>query len=335
MISKRQFDILTYLLESEVYVSQRDLSNKLDTSLGTINNDMKDLAKMGYVESGKISLMGIEALNPYKVQRAIFIAAGFGSRMLPIILNTPKPLIKVKGIRIIETMLDAVIKAGIEEIYIVRGYLSSNFDVLLEKYPMIQFVKNEDYIETNNISSAIKVKDKFKNAYVFDADLFLYNSNLITTYQFSSNYLGIPTERTDDWCLKTKNDRVTGMYLGGEHCYRMVGMSYWTQSDGERIEKDIEEVYSLPGGKERFWDQVILDYHIENYNISVRECSSKDVVEVNTFSELKELDDTSRKCERTFFLFIRIRSFSYFTVRKMYFSPKIQIWKPYYENLKS
>ena len=77
MISKRQFDILTYLLESEVYVSQRDLSNKLDTSLGTINNDMKDLAKMGYVESGKISLMGIEALNPYKVQRAIFIAAGF------------------------------------------------------------------------------------------------------------------------------------------------------------------------------------------------------------------------------------------------------------------
>lgn len=292
MIKKRQFDILTYLLKEDKYTSQRDLADEMLTSLGTVNNDVKELAEKGYLEAGRITEAGKEALQPYKVERAVFIAAGMGSRMLPITLNTPKPLIKVKGTRIIDTLLDAVLNAGIEEIYIVRGYLSKSFDVLLEKYPMIKFVENEQYNEANNISSALTVKDKFKNAYVFDADLVLYNQDLITPYQYSSNYLGVPMDRTDDWCLRTNRGRVTGMYLGGTDCYHMVGVSYWTQEDGEKFEKDIDEVFNSPGGKERYWDQVILDYNIDDYNVRVRKCSFDDIVEIDTFNELKEIDHT-------------------------------------------
>lgn len=107
---------------------------------------------MMYIKSGKITEEGIKALKPYKVERAIFIASGFGLRMIPITLNTPKPLIKVKGKRVVETMLDAVLKAGISEIYIARGYLAENFDVLLKEYPMIKFIDNHDYNQINNIS---------------------------------------------------------------------------------------------------------------------------------------------------------------------------------------
>ena len=46
------------------------------------------------------------------------MAAGFGSRMVPVTLNTPKPLIKVHGKRIIETLLDAVLDAGITDIHV-------------------------------------------------------------------------------------------------------------------------------------------------------------------------------------------------------------------------
>lgn len=292
MISKRQFDILTYLLDNDKYTSQRKLAKKIEISLGTINNDIKELSEMGFVEAGKITKAGVEALKPYKVKRAIFIAAGFGSRLVPITLNTPKPLIKVNGKRIIETMLDAVLRANIEEIYIVRGYLADSFDVLLKDYPMIKFVENPDYNVANNISSAIKVKDLYKNAYVFDGDLVLYNQDLISPYQYSSNYLGIPMERTDDWCLKTKNGKVTGMHLGGRNCFLMFGISYWTQADGEKFERHIEKVYNAPGGKERYWDQVILDYHMSEYDVSVRVCNALDIVEIDTFAELKALDKT-------------------------------------------
>ena len=55
----------------------------------------------------------------------------------------------------IDTMLDAVYAAGIEEVVVVRGYLGEQFDQLLYKYPGIRFVENPLAImETNNISSA-------------------------------------------------------------------------------------------------------------------------------------------------------------------------------------
>ena len=129
-------------------------------------------------------------LEPYKVKRAIFLAAGFGSRLVPITLNTPKPLVMVHGKKIIETLLDAVVASGIQEIIIVRGYLKDQFDVLLKKYPNIKFIDNDYYNEANNISSAYLIRNYVENAYIFESDLMLYNPNLIRKYEYSSNYLG-------------------------------------------------------------------------------------------------------------------------------------------------
>lgn len=84
-------------------------------------------------------------------------------------INTPKPLIRVKGKRIIDSLLDAVIAAGIEEIYIVRGYLSEQFDQLLYKYPMIKYIENPAYNEANNISSIVCANYLLRNAYVLEA----------------------------------------------------------------------------------------------------------------------------------------------------------------------
>ena len=100
----------------------------------------------------------------YKAQRAIFLAAGLGSRLRPITINTPKPLVRVNGVRIIETSIEACLKAGIQEIYIVTGYLADEFNILLKKYPMIQFIHNPEYDKANNISSAVVACHLFGNA---------------------------------------------------------------------------------------------------------------------------------------------------------------------------
>ena len=125
-LTKNQFSILEAILSSEKGLSQRQISEKSDLSLGTVNRTLKQLSDSGYTEKCSITKDGFEAMEPYRARRAVFIAAGFGSRLVPVTLNTPKPLVRVNGKRIIDGLIDACLSADITEIYIVRGYLPSN-----------------------------------------------------------------------------------------------------------------------------------------------------------------------------------------------------------------
>ena len=81
-------------------------------------------------------------MNEYTVKRAIIMAAGIGKRMRPLTLKMPKPLIEVNGVRMIDTIIDALLANGITDINIVTGYLAENFEILLTKYPFLKFVNH-------------------------------------------------------------------------------------------------------------------------------------------------------------------------------------------------
>lgn len=289
-LSRKQFSVLTYLEQSSAVKTQRAVAEATGMSLGSVNRILTELAEQNLVDGYNLTPGAYEALEPYRVKRAVFIAAGFGSRLVPITLNTPKPLVRVNGVRMIDTLLDAVNAAGIEEVYIVRGYLGEQFDQLLYKYPNIRFIENPIYNEANNISSAMCVRHLLQNAYVLEADLVLYNPGLITKYQYTSNYLGVPTDVTDDWCFETKNRLITKVMVGGRNCHHMYGISYWNAEDGAKLYEDIKAVYEMPGGKERYWDLVPLSYCREHYQVEVRECTFEDIIEIDTYSDLKRLD---------------------------------------------
>lgn len=292
-LTRIQFDILSTIATSKEKLTQRGLEKKIGYSLGTVNKGVKELIEAGYLENGTITPTGTEALEPYRAKRAVFIAAGFGTRLVPVTLNTPKPLVRVNGKRIIDTLIDAVLDAGIDEIYIVRGYLSEQFDQLLYKYPMIKFIENPSYNEANNISSAMAARYLMQNSYVFEADLLLSNPAIITKYHYNSDVLGIYKERTDDWCLDTdKEGFVTEEKVGGLNTYQMVGIYYWNASDGAKLSEHIKEAYLAPGGKERYWETVPNQVYKGQYRVEVRPCREEDIVEIDTFRELKAIDKT-------------------------------------------
>ncbi len=273
-------------------ISRSRLEEVTGFSRSTISRIMKDLSNKGLVNNGRITEEGIEALEPYRVKRAIFIAAGFGSRLVPITLNTPKPLVRVHGVRIIDRLIDACLEAGIDDIYVVRGYLGKLFDQLHYKYPHIKFIENPVFNETNNISSAMVVREMLANAYVFEADLLISNPRIIRKYHYSSNFLAIRKDRTDDWCFVVKDGIIAEQKVGGEgsNIWQMVGISYWNDEDGRKLYDDILEVYQSPGGKERYWDQVPLVFCKDHYSVEAVECFEEDIVEIDTFNELKAID---------------------------------------------
>lgn len=248
-------------------------------------------------QAGKATPEQLEQLEPYRAKRAILFAAGFGSRMRPITISTPKPLVRVHGTRIIDRLIDALLSVGVDEIYIVRGYLKDSFDQLLAKYPTLKFIDNPLFDTTNNISSALVAKDHFQNAYAFESDLLIENTDLITKYQYASNYLAIPVERTDDWYFDAGEDGVITHIAKGKDapCWQMVGCSYWSAADGKRLSRDIPEVFAHGGECEQiFWDDVALDRKPEDYAIHVRQCTADDITEIDSFAELQEIDPAYR-----------------------------------------
>lgn len=293
-LSGKEFDILEILAESDISLSQRQLVEKSRYSLSTVNRVLKELNEKGFVKNGTITNEGINALEPYRVKRAIFIAAGFGSRLVPVTLNTPKPLVRVNGKRIIDGLLDACLAAGIDEIYVVRGYLAEQFDLLLYKYPMIKFLENPIYNEANNISSAMCARFLLSNAYVFEADLLISNPTIIKKYHYSSDFLAIKKDWSDDWCFTVKDGIITEEKVGGQgdDCYQMVGISYWNEEDGRKLSEHLEQAYRMPGGKERYWEQVPLSIFKKEYKVGILECKDEDIIEIDTFRELRAIDKT-------------------------------------------
>ena len=250
-LKRTHIAVLSLLAQSDEALSQRRIKEGSGLSLGTVNRTVRELTDEGYLSEGRITEAGRAALEPYRVKRAVFIAAGFGTRLVPVTLNTPKPLVRVNGRRIIDSLIDACLAAGITEIYVVRGYLAEQFDQLLYKYPMIRFLENPAYNEANNISSALCARHLLSGAYVFEADLVLHNPRLIQPYQYASNFLAIPKERTDDWCFTVRDGVITEEKVGGLNCWQMVGISYWDEDDGRKLYEDIRATYMMPGGKER------------------------------------------------------------------------------------
>lgn len=287
-VTKKEFDVLT-LLERDGVLDEKEL----DFSGSELEKTIELLNAKGYILDGKITSDGLTALEPYRVKRAVLTAAGFGSRMVPVTLKTPKPLVKVNGVRIIDTILDAVLGAGITDIYIVRGYKAEAFDELLEKYPMVKFVENPLYDVTNNISSGYAARHLYANSYILEADMVIYNPKIISKYQYRSCYMGIYMEYTDDWYVVTNEEGVivSRGHGGGRNCYQGVGIYYWTEEDGKRLENDIKQVFeNVPESKNWFWGFVPLEYFKKEYVVYALGCKKEDIIEIDTFDELKAID---------------------------------------------
>lgn len=228
--------------------------------------------------------------DPYIAERAIVLAAGRGERMRPLTDEMPKPMVRVDGRRIIDTLLAALVAAGIPEIYVVRGYLGEKFDALKEEYPTLHFIDNPHWHEANNISSLLAAGDLVENAFVVEGDLFLQNPSLLSREQQGTNYLAIPVKETTDWCFfPDEAGVIRRMAVGGTDCWKMVGISYWTTEDGRNLAQSIRRLYETPGGAARYWDEAALSADIEDFCVRVRACSEKDVQEIDTVEELETL----------------------------------------------
>ena len=116
-----------------------------------------------------------------RIKTALILCAGFGKRLNPITLDTPKPLLKIKDISMLEKSINLIEKLGIQKIVINTFYLKDQFSEFLDKKNLsldFKIIEDGEHILDTGGGIQNMIKDSNEN------DFLIFNPDTV----WSNNY---------------------------------------------------------------------------------------------------------------------------------------------------
>ena len=232
----------------------------------------------------------------HTVKRAIIMAAGIGKRMQPLTYEIPKPLVRVNGVRMIDTVVDGLRENGITEIYVVVGHLKEQFYSWSRERGDITIIENPYYDTCNNISSLYVAREHLGDCIILDGDQIIYNPTILDPHFTLSGYNAVWCEgETTEWLMDVNDGVVHGCSrTGGSHGWQLYSISRWSEEDGEKLKRHLELEFE-GGNRQIYWDDVAMFCHFPEYRLGIREMRSTDIIEIDGLDELVEIDHSYSK----------------------------------------
>lgn len=230
---------------------------------------------------------------------AILLAAGKGSRLMPITNSIPKPMVRVTDKTIIENALLNLECIGIKEVYIVTGYLSEILQANVgSKYRglNIHYIKNEVYDSTNSMYSlylGIEAASN-KDIIVLEGDVFFELDVLRHLPYAPMVWVADSSIKDLDGCyLKCFKDKVVqiGIYKHKEIqkskefvLAKSTGILTISKGYIGKIQKML--LKAIEEKKTNLYYDLIISENIENIQIELLDVSNKKWYEIDTVEDL-------------------------------------------------
>ena len=232
------------------------------------------------------------AEETHMVRRAVIMAAGVGKRMRPLTDSIPKPLVKVNGTRMIDTVVNALRNNGITEIYVVVGYLKEQFYDWASEQNDIQIIENPFYDTCNNISSLYAAREHLEDSIILDGDQIIYREKILEPHFSLSGYNAVWCEgETDEWLMQVEDGVVTSCSrTGGSHGWQLYSVSRWSAEDGMTLKELLELEFEVNKNRDVYWDDIPMFLHPDRFKLGIRIINREDILEIDSLEELKLID---------------------------------------------
>lgn len=291
MLEEKQLVVLAALAEQGPR-PQRKLARATGLSLGSVCAAVNSLKEQGLIEAegeGVLTTQGLKALEPYRVQNAVILAAGLSSRFAPISYEKPKGILVVRGEVLIERQIRQLQEAGIQDITVVVGYKKEYFFYLEDEFG-VKLVVNEEYAARNNHSSLMAVKGILGRTYICSSDDY-FIENPFHRYEPKAFYAAQYSEGpTEEWCLEIgPKDRIKAVTIGGSDAWYMIGHAYFDEAFSRRFVQILEDEYLLPQTAQKLWEELFMD-HVNDFEMVVRRYDEGAIWEFDSIDELRAFD---------------------------------------------
>ncbi len=285
-MNKHNYDILLSLLNTPL-ANQRDLSKQCGISLGAVNSSLKILRDEGFLDNHNILTAKTSALlEERKPVRAIILAAGFGMRMVPINIETPKALLTIRGEVLIERLIKQLHEVDVREIYVVVGYMKERFEYLRDTFG-VHLIYNSEYSLKNNLHSVSLALNFLSNTYIIPCDLWC-DENPFRHYELYSWYMVSDVIHKDSCVTVNRKNQLVKTKAPGN---RMIGISYLTAAECEIVQSNISRMCCQSLFDNDFWESAL--YSKDRMVVYARTVPEKSVTEINTYEQLRTIDSDS------------------------------------------
>lgn len=286
----QKYDILNALLKNP-YTNQRELAKSSGHSLGIVNRSIKELIENGFLDENHTPTpLSLNVISKTSPKNAIILAAGFGMRMVPINTEVPKGLIEVHGEPLIERLIKQLHEVNIKKIYIVVGFMKEQYEYLIDQYG-VELIVNKDYASKNNLHSLKTAMPHLSNTYIIPCDIWC-KKNPFNRYELYSWYL-VSDKLIRDSSIRVNRKMELVVMPEINTGNLMLGIAYLTEDTATYVKKQLEKLCLDQRHDNSFWEETL--YKKGKMIIPARVLHSDEAIEINTYEQLREIDDNSNQ----------------------------------------